>query len=545
MTDAAVNFIENHKDSPFFIYLSYNAPHTPLRALEKFRDDVAHIPTEPERVYAAMLLSIDEGVQRVMGKLEEHGLTENTLVVFVSDNGPTVGRTKYRGYRDDWPEIKLGSTGPLQGGKFQLVEGGIRVPFIMQFPARLPAGVVENRMVSSLDLYPTFTALAGFTPPEGTILDGKNLMPFLEGEQEGPVHERLFWSDGSNGGLSYGAVRQGDWKLHLNHRQELEVTALYNLAEDIDESDNVADQNPAIVEELKARYVRWLEEMPPHQGAETDIDNSDTDHVSTTGDWQLASEAKWEEGKNYLVDGNSGKGEKSVRFDLPIEKSGYYEIQANWPRQWPDGTVLSQNTPVTITHYGGTTTVRVDQTLGYTHRTNGAWVTLGKYYFEEGQGSVIFSNEGTEGMVVVDALRLYNWSIQEKASPRRWRRIELGMPFPGPEAMAQDYDADGLNNMEEFAWGLDPLKADAGKAADKALKITPTGETVELRFEGLGDRTGLTYELSKSHDLQHWEPLASWVSGTDITRSPEEIVFPDTEADDSPVYYRLQLQQAD
>jgi hypothetical protein len=532
MTDAAVEFIDENKDGPFFIYLSYNAPHTPLRALEKFQDDVAHIETEPERVYAAMLLSIDEGVGRVMAKLREHGLEEDTLVAFVSDNGPTVGKRKYRGYRDHWPEVRLGSSGPLKGGKFQLDEGGIRMPYILHYPTGLPAGVVEDRMVSTLDLYPTFCALAGYTPPETTVLEGKDLMPYLTGEDDGPVHEQLFWSDGSNRSLAFGAVRQGAWKLHLRHRDTVVPLALYNLTEDIDESDNLAEQNPEKVAELKAQYVRWMEANAPHQGDTVDIDNSREEHVSTTGDWKTDDEAMWEQGENYLQDGNAGKGEKTVRFDLPVERSGYYEVQTVWPRRWPDGTVLSENTPVTVNHYGGSTTVTIDQSVEYTPLTNDAWVSLGNYYFEEGRGSVIFSNEGTRGTVVVDSVRMRDWTIHGTASPRRWRRTQWGMPVPDPEIMARDSDEDGLINMEEFALGLDPLSPDAEKAEGRRIML----DVIEATPDEISFMVGAPAKLDAC------APLASWIAQENSSESPREVIFPDSQADPDKVHFRLKLQ---
>jgi arylsulfatase A-like enzyme len=265
-TDAAVQFIESHAGSPFFLYLAYNAPHSPMQAHEKYRDQVAHLPTEPERVYAAMLLSIDEGVARVTRTLREAGIAENTLVVFTSDNGPAVFQNKWRGYPEEWPEVQMGKTSPLTGNKGGLGEGGIRVPFIIHWPAGLEAGQVENRMVSTLDLYPTFLAMAGAEKAEGTILDGRNLLPYLADEKDGPIHEHLFWAKSRGQEVRQGAMRGGKWKVRLGRDEEVE--ALYNLEQDIDESDDVSAQNPEVATRLHEAYMQWLHMVGPPAGAD-------------------------------------------------------------------------------------------------------------------------------------------------------------------------------------------------------------------------------------------------------------------------------------
>ena len=121
LTDAACDFIERRKDETFFFYLAYHAPHSPFRAKQEHQERVAHLPTEPQRVYAAMCLAIDEGIARVMKTLEDNGLAEDTMVVFVSDNGPARGGPGLRGYREEWPEMIMGQTGPLSGHKGTLM----------------------------------------------------------------------------------------------------------------------------------------------------------------------------------------------------------------------------------------------------------------------------------------------------------------------------------------------------------------------------------------------------------------------------------------
>lgn len=265
LTDAACDFITRRKDETFFFYLAYHAPHSPLRAKAEHREQVAHLETEPQRVYAAMCLAIEEGVARVMKTLEDNGLARDTMVVFVSDNGPARGSSRLRGYKKDWPEMRLGHTGPLSGGKKTLREGGIRMPFIMSYPARLKKGVADDFVVSTLDLYPTFCALAGVKPPEGNAVDGINLMPHLEGRMAGPRSGNLYWALG-RGRINDGAVRGGDWKLHVEHERDytkMDIEALYNLAEDIGEQTDVAAAHPDVTARLLADYQEWLGRMGP------------------------------------------------------------------------------------------------------------------------------------------------------------------------------------------------------------------------------------------------------------------------------------------
>lgn len=265
LTDAACDFIERRKDEPFFFYLAYNAPHTPMRAKAEHREKVAHLETEPQRVYAAMCLAVEEGVARVMKTLEDNGLAQDTMVVFVSDNGPAKGSSKLKGYREHWPEGLLGTVGPLSGSKGGLEEGGIRVPFIMSYPSKLKKGVVDDFVVSTLDLYPTFCALAGVKPPESNAVDGINLMPHLEGKTEGPRPGNLYWARGG-GSIKDGRVRSGDWKLHVEHEKDytkMKVAALYNLADDIGEQTDVAAVHPDVTARLLADYQEWLGRMGP------------------------------------------------------------------------------------------------------------------------------------------------------------------------------------------------------------------------------------------------------------------------------------------
>jgi arylsulfatase B len=236
-TREAVAFIDRHRGRPFLLYLPYNAVHSPMQATEKDLARFPEITDKKRRVFAAMLAALDDGVGTVLGKLREAGLAQDTLVVFLSDNGgPTAELTS--------------SNAPLRGGKGQLHEGGVRVPFLIQWEGRLPGGVVYDRPVSSLDILPTALAAAGVTPPDGAKLDGVDLLPYLGGRNDRSPHEHLFWRYGGKA-----ALRAGRWKLVRDGGRN--PWELYDLDTDSGESDDLASRKPEVVNRLKAAWEQW------------------------------------------------------------------------------------------------------------------------------------------------------------------------------------------------------------------------------------------------------------------------------------------------
>lgn len=239
LTDAlsreAAAFVRRHKDHPFFLYLAYNTPHTPVQPGPKYFDRLKHISDERRRGYAAMVCALDEGVGQVMKALDETKLNEDTLVVFLSDNGGPITVTACHNT-------------PLREAKGTVYEGGIRVPFVMRWTGRLKPGVYSQPAIS-LDFLPTFAALAGAKLPPH--VDGVNLLPFVEGKQKGAPHERLFWRAG--GGVSY-AVREGRYKLV---RQGGQNEQLFDLEADIGESKNISDSKPEVHKKLHAAFEEW------------------------------------------------------------------------------------------------------------------------------------------------------------------------------------------------------------------------------------------------------------------------------------------------
>jgi arylsulfatase B len=237
LTREALAFIDRNRDRPFFLYLPYNAVHSPMQATEADLARFPEIEDPKRRIFAAMLASLDDGVGAVLGKLREAGLEGDTLIVFLSDNGgPTAELTS--------------SNAPLRGGKGQLYEGGIRVPFLFQWKGHLPAGQVYDPPVIALDILPTALAAAGAGPPAEARLDGVDLLPYLRGQEDPPPHERLFWRYGGKA-----AVREGRWKLvREGSRSPWE---LHDLRADLGESNDLAAQEPGVVERLVAAWERW------------------------------------------------------------------------------------------------------------------------------------------------------------------------------------------------------------------------------------------------------------------------------------------------
>jgi arylsulfatase A-like enzyme len=233
-TDEALQAIKANKQRPFFMYLSYNAPHTPLQATREDYDALPQIKDHTRRVYAAMIRNLDRNIGRVLQELKDQGLYDNTLVIFTSDNGGA----HYIGLDD--------LNKPYRGWKATFFEGGIRVPFFMQWPGVIPAGSTFSEPVSHFDIFATSAAVAGVTPPADLTIDGVNLLPFVTGSQAGKPHEELFWRSGV-----YRVLRAGDWKLQVNPTRG--KVWLFNLEEDPTEQHDLAGSEPGRVQQMLAR----------------------------------------------------------------------------------------------------------------------------------------------------------------------------------------------------------------------------------------------------------------------------------------------------
>jgi len=225
-TEQAVRFIGEHKDEPFFLYLPHTMPHVPLFRSPEFAGRSAG------GVYGDVIEEIDWSTGEILDALKQHGVDDNTLVIFTSDNGPWLSKGDHGG-----------SAGPLRGGKQSVWEGGMRVPCIVRWPGTVPAGTACDEVATAMDVLPTLAALAGAELPADRVIDGKVITPLLRGDPGAASPHEAFFYHTTGGELA--AVRAGRWKLHLNSGE------LYDLKDDIGEATDVAADHPAVVERLR------------------------------------------------------------------------------------------------------------------------------------------------------------------------------------------------------------------------------------------------------------------------------------------------------
>jgi arylsulfatase A-like enzyme len=240
----AVRFVERNREQPFFLYLAYNAPHAPDHATREHLKRTEHIEYGGRAVYGAMVAAMDAGIGQVVEKLKERGLYDNTLIFFYSDNG---GRGEHA------------VNYPFRGHKGMLFEGGIRVPFCLSWPERIPEGQRYDYPITALDIFPTALAAADVSIPESLQLDGVNLLPYLRGEDTDSPHQTLYWRYAC-GKDRYGyAVRHGRHKLVYSVYKESHL--LFDMEEDPWEREDLAAGNAPLVDRLILLYQAWSREM--------------------------------------------------------------------------------------------------------------------------------------------------------------------------------------------------------------------------------------------------------------------------------------------
>ena len=267
ITERSVNFIERHKDKPFFLYVPHPIPHRPIHMSPPFMEDVPDsikVILEKEKdsgridyltrdkIYNHAISEIDWSVGQILDALKRHGIDENTFVIFSSDNGPSIGQAA-----------------PLTGMKGSSYEGGMRVPTVVRWPKAIPSGLVNDKLMTAMDLLPMFANIAGLEIPSDRVIDGRDILPALIGEAESP-HDAFFYYQKDK----LRAVRSGKWKLHLGRENTRDkkgkiykrgkgssspITALYDLEADMSEQNNILEAHPDIVELLHA-YAKVFEE---------------------------------------------------------------------------------------------------------------------------------------------------------------------------------------------------------------------------------------------------------------------------------------------
>jgi len=232
----AEDYIEQNKDHPFFLMLSFNAPHDPFQVPKEYFDRIKGVEDSVKRVYYGMIEALDDAVGRITEKLKSTGLDDNTVILFISDNG---GATYTRATEN----------APLRGGKCTHFEGGLMVPFFIKYPDHLNAGTVYNKPVSSLDVFSTIAAITNTALPSDRVYDGVNLLTYVADDKLTP-HEILYWRNGYSK-----AIRKGNWKLYLNGKNN--KTFLFNLENDLSEKHDLSAEHPTIVTELIKELDQW------------------------------------------------------------------------------------------------------------------------------------------------------------------------------------------------------------------------------------------------------------------------------------------------
>ena len=276
-TREALSFIDAHAGTPFFLYLAYNAPHVPNYAPQEYLDRLPNITDPQRKTHAAMILALDDGVGSVIQSLSAHNILNNTLIIFVSDNGA--------------PNLGYVRNTPFRGYKFDTLEGGIHVPFALRWDGHIPSSMAFIPPVSTLDLVPTIAAAAGVTLPADRTYDGLNLVPYFEGQ---PMPDRtLFWrwfglgpTGPSGSANTLYAVRSGNLKLVVESATSSLPPELFDLATDLGETQNLAATQPGDVAALTQSYASWnLDMVAPFFQFNSPFLAPLSETISLAGDW--------------------------------------------------------------------------------------------------------------------------------------------------------------------------------------------------------------------------------------------------------------------
>ncbi|MGY8694420.1 MAG: sulfatase-like hydrolase/transferase, partial [Verrucomicrobiia bacterium] len=245
--DAACDFIQANKDEPFYLFVSFTAPHGPLEPRNGGCDAerIKHIDHEHRRNYAGLIVAMDDNVGKILATIANNDLADNTMVIFTNDNGGPGGKGSTSNY-------------PLKGHKGSLLEGGIRVPWAMSWPGVISPGTVIDELTITMDILPTVIEAAGASVDSEWRLDGRSLLPLLQNPEGVREDRTLYWRrSGIEGPI---ALREGNWKL-LSRNSDDKKPELYNLAKDVGEKNNIAEQNPKVLKRLMKKLDAWESEL--------------------------------------------------------------------------------------------------------------------------------------------------------------------------------------------------------------------------------------------------------------------------------------------
>lgn len=243
ITEESIDFLERQHQDPFFLWVSYSAPHSPFQCKQEHYDQLENIQDPVKRVYNAMILSLDENIGLLLKSVENLKFNENTMIVFISDNGGA----EYTFATDN---------GNLKGGKITDLEGGVKVPMFIKWPNKIDAHSTYTNPVSSMDVFSTIAAATRVPLPRDRVYDGVDLMPYLNGETEGYPHQYLYWQRGVSR-----AIRTPQYKILLN--DEVHDTVMFDMNIDPLESHNIYKENKTIAKQLTLTLNTWSESLPP------------------------------------------------------------------------------------------------------------------------------------------------------------------------------------------------------------------------------------------------------------------------------------------
>lgn len=265
MVKRSLNFIDENKDNPFFLYVPFNIPHYPEQALKKHETLYKEMKDPARRSYGAIMTTTDYYIGQIIKKIEEHDLRENTIIIFMSDNGhseETGNRIRVDNHKSGYPKDHFygssggGSTGKWIGQKGNFLEGGVRVPAIISYPSKLPMGAVRNQTITAMDWFPTLLKLCEVkTNPSSPKLDGHNILPIIQDTKAKSKHTKLHFAWGNKW-----AVRKAEWKLIGNKDNP---QSLHRLTDENPEVKNYVKEHPEIVQNLFSIHKAWAEEVSP------------------------------------------------------------------------------------------------------------------------------------------------------------------------------------------------------------------------------------------------------------------------------------------
>ena len=339
ITDRALEFVEQNKDNPFLLYVGFNIPHYPEQALEEHSELYKDLPM-PRRSYAAAITTTDYYMGRILDKLDQLDLTENTIVIFQSDNGHSTEDAfiKVDDHASGYPKGHHygangggGNTGKWIGHKGNFLEGGVRVPAIVSWPARLPKGIARDQAVTIMDWYPSILEWCRVEKPE-VELDGCSLQPVIDSAEAPSAHPVIYFQWQQNW-----AVREGDWKL-------IKGSSLHNLADENPEELDYFNEKPEIVEALQARYDAWAEDV--FRGDVPTPNTLDRKPKTIAGDLTQAIPPVWQNHEVTSVKGahefnGTGSYLDLKKSELPYPGNRSITVTAEFQAAGPGGVIVA------------------------------------------------------------------------------------------------------------------------------------------------------------------------------------------------------------